>query len=156
MDKATQSLLTNRLIIVEDPNQTEQFKWISSKTTYKKGEGRIGFSFSQEVIPYIQQLKEKFTKYQLQDISDLKSIHSIRLFEMLMQFQNTGIVIISLKKFKERFGVSDRYNVFQDLKKRVIEPAVNELNQKSYFNITFKSVREGRSIKMLEFFFSEK
>jgi plasmid replication initiation protein len=156
MDKATQSLLTNRLIVVEDPNQKEQFKWISSKTTYKKGEGRIGFSFSQEVIPYIQQLKEKFTKYHLQDISSLKSIYSIRLYEMLMQFQNTTILIIQLDKFKERLDVSGRYNVFQDLKKRVIEPAINELNHKTHFNITFKGIREGRAIKNLEFFFSER
>jgi plasmid replication initiation protein len=156
MDKATQSLLTNRLIIVEDPNQKEQFKWISSKTTYKKGEGRIGFSFSQEVIPYLQQLKEKFTKYHLQDVSSLKSIYSIRLYEMLMQFQNTTLLLIQLDKFKERLDVSNRYNVFQDLKKRVIEPAINELNQKTHFNITFRGVREGRSVKKLEFFFSEK
>ena len=155
MEKASENLF-NRWIKIEDPNQIEKFRWISAKLIYKKGEGRVGFSFSPEILPYLQQLKEQFTKYRLGDISDLKSIYSIRLFEMLMQFQNTGIAIINLKIFKERLGISEKYSVFKDLRRWVIEPAVKELNQKSHFNITFKSVREGRAIKKLEFFFSEK
>jgi len=134
----------------------KKFRWISSTTSYKKGEGRVGFAFSKEIIPYLQQLKTQFTKYILGDISNLKSIYSIRLFEMLMQFQNTTIIVISLEKFKERLGIHDKYSDYKNLRKRVIERAVKELNQKSHFNIAFKSVREGRAIKKLEFFFSEK
>jgi plasmid replication initiation protein len=155
MEKASENLF-NRWIRIEDPNQIEKFRWISAKLIYKKGEGRVGFSFSPEILPYLQQLKEQFTKYRLGDISSLKSIYSIRLFEMLMQFQNTTIVLIELNNFKERLGISEKYPVFKDLRRWVIEPAVKELNQKSHFNITFKGVREGRAIKKLEFFFSEK
>jgi len=155
MEKASENLF-NRWIRIEDPNQIEKFRWISAKLIYKKGEGRVGFSFSPEILPYLQQLKEQFTKYRLGDISSLKSIYSIRLFEMLMQFQNTTIVLIDLNNFKERLGISEKYPVFKDLRRWVIEPAVAELNRKSHFNITFKSIREGRAIKKLEFFFSEK
>ena len=123
---------------------------------YKKGEGRVGFSFSPEILPYLQQLKEQFTKYRLGDISSLKSVYSIRLFEILMQFQNMGIVLVGIQEFKERLGISDKYSDYLNLRRRIIEPAVNELNQKSHFNITFRGVREGRAIKKLEFFFSEK
>jgi plasmid replication initiation protein len=75
---------------------------------------------------------------------------------MLMQFQNTTFLLIDLDKFKERLGISEKYLVFKDLRRWVIEPAVNELNKKSHLNISFKSHREGRAIKKLEFFFSEK
>lgn len=155
MEKASDNLF-QRWIRIEDPNQVDKFRWITAKTTYKKGEGQIGFSFSPEILPYLQQLKEQFTKYRLGDISSLKSIYSIRLFEMLMQFQNTGIALIDVQEFKERLGISDKYADYRNLKKKVIEPAINELNQKSHFNITFKGTREGRAIKNLEFFFSEK
>ena len=148
--------LYERSIRIEDPIKKKKFRWISSTTLYKKGEGRVGFSFSKEIIPYLQQLKTQFTKYRLGDISSLKSIYSIRLFEMLMQFQNTTIIVISLEKFKERLGIQDKYSDYKNLRKRVIEPAVNELNQKSHFNVSYKGIREGRSIKKLEFFFSEK
>lgn len=155
MDEAVDAL-ANKWIIIENPIKTKKFRWIDLKTTYHKGSARIGFSFSRHVIPYLEQLKEQFTKYRLGDISNLKSIYSIRIYEMLMQFQNTTIVVVDLDKFKERLDIQDKYSAYRDLKKRVIEPAVKELNHKSHFNITFKGVREGRAIKKLEFFFSEK
>jgi plasmid replication initiation protein len=148
--------LYERSIRIEDPIKKKKFRWINSTTFYKKGEGRVGFSFGKEIIPYLQQLKTQFTKYRLGDIASLKSIYSIRLFEMLMQFQGTGIALVDLDKFKERLGIQGKYSAYKDLKKRVIEPAVSELNNKSHLTITFKSIREGRAIKKLQFFFSEK
>ena len=148
--------LYERSIRIEDPIKKKKFRWISSTTLYKKGEGRVGFAFGKEIIPYLQQLKTQFTKYRLGDIASLKSIYSIRLFEMLMQFQSTGIALVELETFKERLGIAEKYSVFKDLRRWVIEPAVKELNQKSHLTITFKSIREGRAIKKLQFFFSEK
>lgn len=155
MEKATENLFS-RWIRLEDPDQIEKIRWISSKITYKKGEGRVGFSFSTEVLPYLQQLKKQFTKYTLGDISNFKSVYTIRLYEMLTQFQNTTIILISLDKLKERFGILEKYSTYKDFRKWVLEPAINELNEKSLFNVTFKGVREGRAIKNLEFFFSKK
>jgi plasmid replication initiation protein len=155
MDEAVDAL-ANKWIIIDNPIKTKKFRWIDLKTTYHKGSARIGFAFSRHIIPYLEQLKEQFTRYRLGDISNLKSIYSIRLYEMLMQFQNTTFLLIDLDKFKERLGISEKYLVFKDLRRWVIEPAVNELNKKSHLNISFKSHREGRAIKKLEFFFSEK
>lgn len=148
--------LYEKSIIIEEPVKKKRFRWISSTTTYQKGEGRISFTFSKEIIVYLQQLKKQFTKYKLGDVSDLKSVYSIRLYEMIIQFQNTSIILISLNDFKDRLGILEKYFVYKDLRKWVIQPAINELNQKSLFNITFKGVREGRAIKNLEFFFSKK
>lgn len=155
MDEAVDAL-ANKWIIIDNPIKTKKFRWIDLKTTYHKGSARIGFAFSRHIIPYLEQLKEQFTRYRLGDISNLKSIYSIRLYEMLMQFQNTTFLLIDLDKFKERLDISEKYLVFKDLRRWVIEPAVNELNKKSHLNISFKSHREGRAIKKLEFFFSEK
>jgi plasmid replication initiation protein len=155
MDEAVDAL-ANKWIIIENPIKTKKFRWIDLKTTYHKGSARIGFAFSRHIIPYLEQLKEQFTRYRLGDIANLKSIYSIRLYEMLMQFQNTTIVVVDLDKFKERLGISEKYLVFKDLRRWVIEPAISELNKKSHLTITFKSIREGRAIKKLQFFFSEK
>lgn len=148
--------LWNRSIKIEDPNQKEEFRWISSKITYKKGDGRVDFSFSSEVIPYLQHLKDRFTKYKIEDVSNFKSVYSIRLYEMILQFKSTSIFIINIENFRERLGILNKYSDYLNLRRRVIEPAINELNEKSLFNVTFKGVREGRAIKNLEFFFSKK
>jgi len=148
--------LWERKIILADPKQIEDFRWISAKTKYLEGTARIGFSFSPEVMPYLEQLKEQFTKYRLGDISSLKSIYSIRLYEMMMQFQSTGFISISLEDFKKRLGVGQKYKTYRDFKKRVIDYAVAELNRKSLFTITFTPLRQGRAIKILTFRFSER
>jgi plasmid replication initiation protein len=148
--------LYERNIRVEDPIKKKKFRWISSTTIYKKGEGKIGFVFTKDTIPYLYQLKEKFTKYRLEDISRFKSVHAIRLYEMLMQFEKTNLVLVDLLKFKERLGLENKYSVFKDLRKWVIEPALKEINEKTNLIVTFKGTRVGRSIQKLEFFFSEK
>ena len=120
------------------------------------GDARVGFSFSPQIIPYLQQLKEQFTKYKLRDVSHFTSIYTIRLYEMMMQFQHTRFIRVELEQFKERLGVSDKYSDYRILRRRVIETAVNELNRKSLFTITFTPIRQGRSIKILHFNFSER
>lgn len=148
--------LFQRWISVEDPRQKKDFRWVSSKTRYKDGLARVGFAFSPEIIPYLQQLKEQFTKYKLRDVSHFSSIYSIRLYEMIMQFQHTKFIRIELEKFKERLGILDKYKDYPNLRRRVIDPAVAELNAKSLFTITFTPIRQGRAIKILTFNFSER
>jgi plasmid replication initiation protein len=98
----------------------------------------------------------QFTMYRLNDISNLKSIYSIRLYEMMMQFKEKGFIKIHIEKFKERIGVENKYSTYKNLYARVIKPAVIELNTKSLFTITFTPIREGRAIKFLTFNFSER
>lgn len=149
--------LWEREIIIDQPlKKTEKFRWISAQTVYHDGEGRVGFSFSPEVLPYLQQLKSQFTKYSIGEISNLKSVYSIRLYEMLMQFQNTGIVAISVQDFKERLGISDKYADYLNLRRVVIEHAVKELEEKSCLNVSFKAEKKGKSISNLIFLFSVK
>lgn len=148
--------LFERVIRVEDPIKKKKFRWISAATTYKQGDGKVGFNFSPEIIPYLEDLHDKFTKYRLGDVSGLKSTYSIRLFEMLTQFETTGIVLVDVDKFKERMGVEDKYKDFIDLKRRVIDPAVKELNAKSTLNINYKIERERKTAKKLVFLFSNK
>lgn len=156
MQEAVEELGNRWIVIVDNPIKTKKFRWIDAKSIYHKGEARVGFSFSRHIIPYLQQLHDQFTKYRLEDISDLKSIYSIRLYEMFMQFQNTVLIVISIEKFRERMGVEDKYPVFSDLRKWVIATAIKELNKKSLLSISFNAKRQGRFIKNLEFFFSEK
>lgn len=148
--------LFERVVKVEDPIKKKKFRWIDASTTYKKGDGMVSFSFSRHIIPYLEDLQEKFTKYRLGDVCSLKSIHSIRIFEMLTQFENTGFLMLETDKFKERMGIEGKYTDFADMKRRVIEIAVKELNAKSTLNITYKVERQGKSAKSISFFFSPK
>ncbi len=146
--------LAERWLKTNDGKYREQFRWVFG-VRYHDDEGKVTLGFSPWVIPYLTSLQKQFTSLKLSQIAGLKSVYSIRLLEFLMQFKATGKFLIDLSSFKNRLGIGNDYKRFYDLKKRVIDVAVNELRKKSQIIIDWKAIKCGRSIKQLEFTFSE-
>ena len=74
--------------------------------------------FAPAVVPLITRLEEQFTKYDIEQISDLSSAYAIRLYELLICWRTTGKTpIIELAEFRKRIGVLDteyqRIDVFK-------------------------------------------
>jgi len=147
--------LAERWLKTNDGKYREQFRWVFG-VRYHDREGKVTLGFSPWVVPYLTGLQSQFTSLRLSQVADLKSIYSIRLLEFIMQFKATGKLIIELIKFKERLGLLDEYKRFYNLKMRVIDVAVNELNEKSNFVINWRTIKSGKTIKQLEFIFFEK
>jgi len=148
------NILYERDIRTYDGKYRERFRWICG-IKYHDNEGKVTLSFSTWITPYLTMLHERFASYKLKQIAGLKSIYSIRLLEFLTQFKATGKLLIELDRFKDRLDLKNEYKRFFDLKKRVIEPAVKELKEKSNLFIDWKPIKIGRVIKQLEFIFSE-
>ncbi len=123
---------------------------------YRKGEGKVKLGFSPEIAPYIAMLHRRFTSYRLTEVAELASTYSIRLYEMLVQFQETGLFIISVDNLRNRLQLQTKYSRFSNLKARVIQPAVSELNQKTSLQIDWTPIKKGRVVERLEFRFEEK
>lgn len=147
--------LAERWVRTNDGKYREQFRWVFG-VRYHDNEGKVTLGFSPWVIPYLTNLREQFTSLKLSQISELRSVYSIRLLEFLTQFKATGKFIIELDRFKDRLALKDEYKRFYNLKMRVIEPAVKELKEKSNLIINWKPIKSGKTIKQLEFVFSEK
>lgn len=145
--------LYNRSITVSDPEQTEEFRWIQSKVKKHKGEGMVTLIWSDPILKYIGQLKQQFTSYRLGSVGRLQSVYSIRLYELLMQFNSTGERVINVSDFRELLEIGEKYQQFRDLRKRVIDPAVRELNQRSELEIKFETISSGRKVVCLAFQF---
>jgi plasmid replication initiation protein len=154
IEEASKSL-AEKWLRTNDGKYREQFRWVFG-VRYHDKEGKVTLGFSPWVIPYLTGLKQQFTSLKLSQISELKSIYSIRLLEFLMQYKATGKFIIDLDRFKERLSLSNEYSRFYNFKKRVIEPAIKELQEKSNLLIAFKTIKVGRAIKQLQFNFKEK
>jgi plasmid replication initiation protein len=148
--------LYERSITVSDPEKVEQFRWIQKKVTYLKGDGRITLTWSDDVIKYISQLKRRFTTYKLQHSANLQSVYSIRLYELLMQFNSTSERIIHLEDFRKSLQLEDKYESYKDLNRRVLKPAIKELNASSDLTIKFETIKKGKNIKVLVFDFEQK
>lgn len=143
--------LYDRSVRTEDGNRVSDFRWVSSKTYYKR-EGRFRISLTNEVMPYLTQIKGQFTRYQLRNISAFNSVYSIRIYELCYQYKSRGVREISLEDLKKWLQVEDKYPAYFDFKKRVIAPAILEINEKSDLHVDFEPIKKGRSVVALKFF----
>ena len=124
--------------------------WVSS-IQYTKDTGIIELEFSEKLVPYLLQLKEKFTRYQLKNILYLKNKYSIRIYELLKQYENIGKRTFTIKEIKETLSIQDKYKDFRNLEKWVIKPSIKEINEHTDIMITYAKNKLGRSIESLTF-----
>lgn len=130
-------------------------RWISS-IGYMPEDGKITLCFAQKLLPYLSALKGTFTRYKLEHIGNMSSIYAIRLYELLVQWQSVGKREVELDWLKKQFQLDESYDRMFDFKKRVLDPAVKDINEYSNFQVTWTQRKTGRRVTHLTFTFSEK
>jgi plasmid replication initiation protein len=154
MEEAATKLYERDIRRIEGTTR-KRLRWVYM-AEYKKGEGKVRLGFSPEIAPYLTMLHKRFTSYKLEEVASLRSTYAIRLFEMLVQFSETGLFVISVADFKLRLGLDEKYDRFSNLKARVIDPAVKDLVTKTSLDIAWQGIKKGKTVERLEFRFSEK
>lgn len=153
--------LFNRYVVLDNPypNQSQvkrlKMRWISS-IGYMSDKGKVVLRFSQDILPYLSELKGQFTKYELKHIGNMKSIYAIRLYELLMQWKSTGTRTVEIEWLKQQFQVEGQYPAMKDFKKWVIDPAVKDINTHSDFEVAWTQTKTGRRVTHFTFTFGEK
>lgn len=134
--------------------------WVAS-AEYIPKEAVVEVEFSQKLMPYLIELKEQFTTYYLANIMTLKSAYSIRIFELLKQYEKLGKRKIELENLRQLVGTTEinqngeimkeDYPLYGHFKSRVILPAQKELKQKTDIYFNFKEIKQGRKVVAIEF-----
>ena len=148
--------LMNRTIDISKGNVVELVHWFSN-IRYVRGSGKINVRFDKAIKPYLLQLKDHFTQYQIGAIAQFKSSYSVRFYELLKmkEFQGNGgqfYRIFPIEELRAYMQLEPtEYSVFQDLKKRVIVPALKEIDQHSDLSIVqVDYIKKGRSIDSIK------
>ena len=132
-------------------------RWVS-EVRYVDAEATVKLIFAPVVIPLITRLEERFTQYEMKQISELSTGYAIRLYELLICWRTTGKTpIIELSDFRQKMGVLDsEYQRMHDLKKRVLEPALEQINEHTDITATYEQHKKGRTITGFSFKFKQK
>ena len=132
-------------------------RWVQ-KIAYRERSGAVYFQFSTDLIPLITNLKEYFTSYYLSQTADFSSSYATRLFELLMQWKSTNsIPVMALHELRNSLGVEEnQYKLVADFKKRVLDIAVNQINETTDYKIEYEQHKEGRTITGFSFKFKLK
>ena len=86
-------------------------------------------------------------------IASFRSGYSVALHEQLEQRKSFQKWKVETEEFRTLLGIlPNEYERIFDLKRFVINPAINEIEKNTeYFNLKYKSIKNGRSISHFEF-----
>lgn len=158
--EATKQLLSRVYEIKEKDGNLLQVSMFSH-CRYLKGQGLIEIGMSPEIHPYIFNLKNNFTHFQLDVALGLSSKFSKRMYEILSQWKtfNKGEKTFDLKELQLMLNIYDEKKdkgnyTWAMFEKRVLKVAQKDLNNKelnSDISFTYKGNKTGRKFVSITF-----
>jgi plasmid replication initiation protein len=122
-----------------------------------RGQGYVRLEFHKRVRQELVSLTTggHYTKVDLQAVCGLESTYSIRLYELTKQFRDTGLLILPVKELRRLFMLEDSYSRFSDLRVKVIQPGIDEINTKIYKRpaLAMRMKKRGPTVEQLIFTF---
>lgn len=97
-------------------------------------------------------LEGGYTPINLSVFFNLSNSYAQRFYDLLRLWSNKKKVInYSVSELRELLMIEDKYPRFVDFKRRVLTPAINELNKTGMFTIEIKENRKGRAVESIDF-----
>lgn len=134
-----------------------KFRWVQA-CEYDEGDGQISLMFSEVIRPFLAPLKKEFTTYPLIELKGLNNMGT-RLYGVLKQFNDTGIVTISLADLRKALDPEGMYPRFSNFNQRAIKTGIDSINKSPSASITVEEPffrKRGRSVEAVIFQFYPK
>ena len=124
-------------------------KWVTT-VKYSDKAGFIKIFFNPEIEEYLHNLKNNFTTYYIDQVSKFRRFYSVRFYELIIMNLNRSkssctTFVIDICDIRDIFDISDKYPSFSKLRKYVIDPSFNEINNLSDINVSYEIIKHGRS-----------
>lgn len=160
LEEAAQRLYERSVTIyAPDPDKPKSNKlvtrWVAS-VLYQPQSGAVALTFAPAILPFISQLKARFCRYHLSHIVQMTSIYAVRIYEMLIQWRDAKTRTVELDWLRERLVLDKKYSNIRDLKRFVIEPAIEQINTHSDLWAKWEQVKTGRRVTAIIFHFGLK
>ncbi|ETR66541.1 MAG: initiator RepB protein [Candidatus Magnetoglobus multicellularis str. Araruama] len=143
--------LRERTLEIEDHEKLIQVGWLSS-AVYLKKEGKVKLRFDPDLKPYLLQLKDNFTKYQLKYILNLSCEYSPRFYSLLKQYEPIGSRSFDYHELREILKIEDhQYKLYGDFKRYVLKVSQREIDKFTDIKFDFKEIKKGKKVVGLDF-----
>jgi len=130
--------------------------WISHAEYKPKGEdgldcATLELSFDPRMKPFLLQLKKQFFSFMLTNVANLRSVYSIRFYEIFSSYKNIKTISFEVADLKKRLHLDHKYKRYDDFRKRVILTAQRELKEKTDICFKFNENKKGRRVNEIHF-----
>ena len=147
------------LIPMDEEDEGVGCVWLLKSIFYSKKTG-LTVRLNDDLKPYLLQLYGNYTQYRFSNIRKMKSIYSIRIYELVSSLVNfkkrENKVVISFDKLRSCCNCDDDYTRVSNFKSRVIDRAISEIKEKTDLDIEAKIIRKGHTATDIEFTVSKK
>lgn len=155
MKQAEETLFNRRFSFTDTDDNVVKSRWIQ-QAKYLDSEGAIELVFTIAVVKGISRIdgaEEFFTQYLLKQTASLNSVYSVRLYELLVQWKTAGKTpLFELSVFREQMGLDEgEYSAINNFKRRVLDVAVNEINDKTDLTVAYTQEKKGRLVAGFKF-----
>lgn len=147
--------LTTKVISIETTGGWLVTSWFSS-IEYKNG--IIYANIDGKLLPYLINLKEKFTIINLSYVSQMTSSYAIKLYQLLVQYKNIGSRIIAINKLQSILGIKAQKSLqkYKHFKQKILEISQREINAKTDIAFDYDEIKQNRKVISLKFTITNK
>lgn len=152
--KTSSDKLYDRSIKMDSEGVKRRVRWLQEQAIYESG--RVSLVFSATISRHIRDIVTMRSAYRLEQATQLRSQHAIRFFEILQMVidpkTQQGTWEVTLTDLKELFELQNAYQRWVDLKKKVIEESVKQINKNTSLKVEWEvAAKEGRQISAVRF-----
>lgn len=147
-------LLMQRVIKIKnfDKKEFKKYHWIET-AEYKNGILKLKINGKMKEF-YLN--LNWYTKYQLKNIMQFRSTYSFRLYEFFKQYENIGFRLITINELRVALEINGKqYPKYANLKQKVINKALEEINTNTDLYVEFKELKEVRKIISIRFYIKQ-
>lgn len=131
---------------------------LMSSAKYLKGQGRIQLTIAEELKPYLVDLKNNFTSFQLFCVLSMTSKYAKWMYVQFSRWKDIGYLSYELEQLKYRLNLKDpkgklpeQYKQWGQFKDNVLEPAIKQINEFSDLRVSYETEKKGKSIYKINF-----
>lgn len=131
--------------------------WMFQRVDYLLGQGIIEIKLTEDITPYLFDLKENFTSYELASALRLTSKYAKRIYQYCSQWKDQGeSKKYDIQEFKMMLGLlddkgKDKAVRMSDFRESVLDVAVKQINEHTELNISYKLEKRVRTYKNIVF-----
>lgn len=146
--------LQSKVLTIKKDGKERDYSWVIT-SIYEENEGYITLQFHPDLKDLFLELKEKFTTYQLENVVRLNSVYSIRIYELLKQYERVKKRQLTVDQLRSLLAIEPtKYKQYGHFKNKVLMVAKNEINKKTDITFDIKEIKTGRKITSIEFIIS--
>ena len=153
--QAARNLLT-RPYYINKPNGNILAVTLMTRVSYDEKTALLGIVVARKILPYLIDLKNDYTEFELDIVLALKSKYSKRMHKMLSQHKEESVMHITIDELKYRLALKDPKKkketyTWTPFKEMVLETAKRELQEHADITFTYEAKKTGNKYTDLIF-----